>query len=198
MAIVTIPFDYDPLRDAHVIPICIEDTDRNGYLINRGWFEAVVPIADPLRALTRRVLKDVWCVSEVAEKSLHAVWGSHGDDLGRNPSSRIWSYAQWVALDIRDGGRNARRREQALLSSLLRKLRSTSDVQTEVEAEEYRRLLREYFDEHGVSDVNDALDGWLYGSGWIEIAESVDKNPKAVTRRFWRWFNKALKDLNLR
>ena len=198
MAIVTIPFDYDPLRDALVIPICINDTDRNGLPINRGWLEAVVPIADPLRALTRRVLKDVWCVSEVAEKSVHAVWGSHGDELGRNPSSRIWSYAQWAALDLRDGGRNARRREQALLASLVRKLRSASDVQTEAEAEEYRRLLREYFDEHDVPDVNDSLDMWLYGIPWIEIGERVDQNPKAVTRRFWRWFNKALEDLKLR
>ena len=134
----------------------------------------------------------------MAEKSVHAVWGSHGDELGRNPSSRIWSYAQWAALDLRDGGRNARRREQALLASLVRKLRSASDVQTEAEAEEYRRLLREYFDEHDVPDVNDSLDMWLYGIPWIEIGERVDQNPKAVTRRFWRWFNKALEDLKLR
>jgi hypothetical protein len=192
MAIVTIPFDYDPFRDAHVIPICIEDTDRNGLPINRGWLEAVVPIADPLRALTRRVLKDVWCVSEVAEKSVHGVWGSHGEDLGRNPSSRIWSYAQWAALDIRDGGRNARRREQALLASLTRKLRSTSDVQTEVEAEELRRILREHFEEQGVEHINEMLDMWLHGNGWKDIARQVGKSPKAATKDFWRWFNRAL------
>ena len=198
MAIVTIPFDYDSFRDAHVIPICIEDTDRNGLRINRGWLEAVVPIADPLRALTRRVLKDVWCVSEVADKSVQAVWGSHGDDLGRNPSSRIWAHAQWIALNIRDGGRNARRREQVLLGSVLRKLRSSSDVHAEVEAEEFRQILREYFEAQDVPHVNEALDMWLYGNGWKEIAGQIGKNPKAATRDFWRWFNKALEDLNLR
>ena len=46
MAVVTIPFDYEELDDPNsVVPICIEDTDREGRKIAWGWFTAVVPIA---------------------------------------------------------------------------------------------------------------------------------------------------------
>ena len=50
MAVVTIPFDYEELDDPNsVVPICIEDTDRQGRKIAWGWITAVVPIADRLQ-----------------------------------------------------------------------------------------------------------------------------------------------------
>ena len=60
MGLVTIPFDFDESRDLPlVVPICIEDTDRHGHLINPGWLRAVVPIAEPLRRLAHRVIGDL-------------------------------------------------------------------------------------------------------------------------------------------
>jgi hypothetical protein len=38
---------------------------------------------------------------------------------------------------------------------------------------------------------------WLNGYDWTDIGERVGKSPKAATRDFWRWLNKALEDLGL-
>jgi len=199
MAIVTIPFDYDQLTDPHgIVPICIEDTDRDGCPINHGWFTAVVPIADPLRRLTRRTLEDVWRVSELTEQSVHALWHKHRHNLGRSPSARIFAYAKWKAQDLRVGGRNVRRGvEVELLDSVRAKLRSAHDVHGQAEYREMQDLLTRHFVEQGVPHINEMLHMWLYGHQWDEIAKQMGKNPKAATKDFWRWFKKGLRDLDL-
>jgi len=54
MAVITIPFDYDLQRDGgSVIPIYLNDTDDNGETIFFGWIEAVIPVQDKLRAVSR-------------------------------------------------------------------------------------------------------------------------------------------------
>ena len=200
MAIVTIPFDYDRLPDpSGIVPICIEDTDRYGCPINPAWFTAVEPIADRLRRLSRRTLDDVWYVSEITETSVHAMWGKHRHNLGRSPSARIYAHAKWKALDLRVGGRNARRGvEVELLDSIRRKLRSAHDVHSQVEYDEFRGLLRRHFEAKGVPHIEQMMDMWLHGHEWNEIAEKMGKKPKAATKDFWRWFNRGLRDLNLR
>jgi hypothetical protein len=199
MAIVTIPFDYDRLPDpSGIVPICIEDTDRYGCPINPAWFTAVEPIADRLRRLSRRTLDDVWYVSEITETSVHAMWGKHRHNLGRSPSARIYAHAKWKALDLRVGGRNARRGvEVELLDSIRRKLRSAHDVHSQVEYDEFRGLLRRHFEAKGVPHIEQMMDMWLHGHEWNEIAEHVGKKPKATTQDFWRWFKRGLRDLDL-
>jgi hypothetical protein len=200
MAIVTIPFDYDRLPDpSGIIPICIEDTDRNGCPINPGWFTAVEPIADRLRRLSRRSLDDVWYVSELTEASVHALWGKHRHNLGRSPSARIYRHARWKAQDLRVGGRNARRGvDVELLESIRRKLRSANDVHGQVEFDEFRGLLTRYFGAKDVPHIDEMMRMWLSGYGWNDIAEHIGKKPKAATQDFWRWFRRGLRDLNLR
>jgi hypothetical protein len=199
MGLVTIPFDFDESRDLpRVIPICIEDTDRHGHLINPGWLRAVVPIADPLRRLAQRVMGDGWLVSELTEGSVHAQWYEHGDDLGRNPSGRIYAHAKWRARDLKAGGRNARRGvEVELLDSLRSRLQALENVHDQAEYREIVRALEEHFTAKGVSHVGEMLDMWLHGLKWDEIAEQVGKKPKAANKAFWRWFQRALRDLNL-
>ena len=200
MAIVTIPFDYDTLPDpGDIVPICIEDTDRYGFPINPAWFTAVEPIADRLRRLSRRTLDDVWYVSELTEASVHALWGKHRHNLGRSPSARIYKHARWKAMDLRAGGRNARRGvEVELLDSILRKLRSAHDVHGQVEFDQLRVLLTRHFEAKGVPHIETMMDMWLSGYGWNDIAEHIGKKPKAATQDFWRWFRRGLRDLNLR
>ncbi len=200
MAIVTIPFDYDRLPDpSGIIPICIDDTDRYGCPINPGWFTAVEPIADRLRRLSRRALDDVWCVSELTEASVHALWGKHRHNLGRSPSARIYKHARWKAQDLRAGGRNARRGvEVELLDSIRRKLRSVHDVHGQVEHDQLRGLLTRHFEAKGVPHIDKMMGMWLAGHDWNEIAEYVGKKPKAATQDFWRWVRRGLRDLNLR
>jgi hypothetical protein len=199
MAIVTIPFDYDRLPDpSGIVPICIEDTDRYGCPINPAWFAAVEPIADQLRRLCRRTLDDVWYVSELTEASVHALWGKHRHNLGRSPSSRIYSHAKWKVQDLRFGGRNLRRGvEVELLDSIRNQLRAPHDVHGQVEFDELRRLVTRRFVTRGVPHVQAMFDMWLYGHDWNEIAEYVGKNPKAATRDYWRWLRRAVHDLNL-
>jgi hypothetical protein len=200
MAIVTIPFDFDQLPDpSGVVPICIEDTDREGCPIDRGWLSAVIPIADPLRRLSRRVLDDVWRVSELAELSVHALWYKHRHNLGRSPSARIFTYAKWKAQDLRAGGRNARRGvEVELLDSIRARLRSAHDVHAQVQFLEIDAALKRHFEAQGVAHIGKMMDMWLYSYTWDQIAERVGKSPKAATKDFWRWFRRALEDLNLR
>jgi len=200
MGIVTIPFDYEELDDhSEIVPICIEDTDRNGRLINHGWFEAVVPISDRLRNLARWVVGEVWQVSELTQESLHSQWYRHGDDLGRNPSARIYAHAKWKAKDLRAGGRNVRRGvEVELLDSIRAKLQATEDVQSQVEIWEIIERLDKHFQALGVDHVRKMMHMWLSGWTWDEIAEHVGKKPKAATKDFWRWFRRGLRELNLR
>jgi hypothetical protein len=78
MPVITIPFDYDPRRySASLVPIYLNDTDDNGEIIFHGWIDAVVPVQDKLRALSRRVLGDVWRVSEVTDLTIHHLWHRH-------------------------------------------------------------------------------------------------------------------------
>jgi hypothetical protein len=199
VGIITIPFDFDKDSDPHrVIPICIEDTDRYGRSINPGWFQAVVPIADQLRQLAWRTLGDPWLVSELAEGSVHAQWYEHGDDLGANPSGRIYAHAKWRAQDLRAGGRNARRGiDVELLESILASLRAADDIPQRVEFEEITAALAKHFEKNGVPHVTEMMDLWLYGWSWQEIADRIGKQPKAATKDFWRWFRRGLRHLNL-
>jgi hypothetical protein len=199
MAIVTIPFDYFQLPDpSGIVPICIEDTDRNGCPINPAWFAAVEPIADQLRRLCRRTLDDVWYVSELTEASVHAMWGKHGHNFGRSPSARIYAHAKWKALDLRVGGRNARRGvEVELLDSTRAKLRSVLDVHGQVEFDQLKGLLTRHFEAKGVPHIDEMMDMWLHGHEWNVIADHIGKSPKAATKEFWRWFRRGLRDLDL-
>jgi hypothetical protein len=199
MAIVTIPYDFDQQQEAFgVVPICIEDTDRDGNRIDDGWISAIIPVANPLRALAARLLYDVWRVSELTEASVHALWYKHRHNLGDSPSWRILAHARWKARDLRVGGRNARRGvDVEMLDSIRRKLAAPYDLHRNTLALEIQDELVRHFHAQGVPHIEDMLYLWLNGYDWIDIGERVGKSPKAATRDFWRWLNKALEDLGL-
>jgi hypothetical protein len=101
MAVITIPFDYDPQRDCEsVVPICINDTDDNGETICFGWINAIVPIQDKLKALAGRVLGDVWRVSELTDLTIHHLWRKYRDNLGDNPSFRLYAIAKRMGNNL--------------------------------------------------------------------------------------------------
>jgi hypothetical protein len=77
MEVVIIPFEYEKLSPAEqtaIVPICIKSTDEAGNPIDRGWFEAVARVQDPLRTLAKFWLDDVWRVSEITEAAVHTLW----------------------------------------------------------------------------------------------------------------------------
>ncbi len=104
MAVITIPFDYDPQRDGEsVIPIYLNDTDDSGETIFFGWFEVVVRLQDKLRALSRTILGDVWRVSELTDLTIHRLWQEDtGRTLGVNPSFRVNVTARRTAHSLED------------------------------------------------------------------------------------------------
>jgi hypothetical protein len=127
------------------------------------------------------------------------MWGKHRHNLGRSPSSRIYSHAKWKVQDLRFGGRNLRRGvEVELLNSVRDSLRAPHDVHGQVEFDHSRELLKRYFGDRNAPHVGPMLDMWLYGFEWQEIAEHVGKNTKATTKDYWRWIRRAVRDLNLR
>ena len=144
MPVVTIPFDYEQLGDkSSVVPICINDTDRNGRTIAWGWISAVEPIADRLRSLARRRLDDVWRVSELTEESVHDLWYTHGEDLGIRPQWRVYAQAKWKAEDLRYGSWRVRKGREVALGKLEATLRARTDHGAEFERQEMVDMLRQ-------------------------------------------------------
>ena len=199
MAIVTIPYDIDFSNSPFgVVPICIDDRDREGRLIDSRWFSAVIPVADPLRGLAAKALDDVWRVSELTEASVHALWHKHLHNLGEQPSRRILSHAKWTARDLKVGGRAPRRGvEVEMLDSVLKQILATQDVQREVLALEVREMLARHFQARGVPHIDEMLEMWLIGHSWLEIGNKVGKHWETAKRDLKRWLKKALYELDL-
>ena len=215
MAVVTIPFDYEELDDPNsVVPICIEDTDRQGRKIAWGWITAVVPIADRLRKLARWRLEDEWRVSELAELSVHSVWYKHLDNLGLWPSSRIWHHAKWKAEDLRAGGRRARQgideplpEDETALASLVKiadpkalaRLLPQRDwnFADEIERTEFFATLVREMKLHGDVQASEMLDMICHGMNRTQVSAYFGKKPNTITQTLYRGIRRALNDLRI-
>ncbi len=215
MAGVTIPFDYEELDDPNsVVPICIEDTDRQGRKIAWGWITAVVPIAERLRKLARWRLDDEWRVSELTELSVHGVWYKHSDNLGLWPSSRIWHHAKWKAEDLRAGGRRARQgideplpEDETALASLvqiadpkaLARLLPQRDwnFADEIERTEFFATLVREMKVHGDVQAGEMLDMICHGMNRMQVSAHFGKKPNTITQTLYRGIRRALNDLRI-
>jgi hypothetical protein len=215
MAVVTIPFDYEQLGDPNsVVPICIEDTDRDGRTIAWGWFDAVVPIANRLRGLARRRLEDEWRVSELAESTVHEVWYKHLDDFGFWPSGRLWRHARWKAEDLRVGGRRSRRGvetplpdDDIALSSLVRHADPRAlarlvpqrdwNFADEVERREFFEALVRKMKLRGDVQAGEMLDMLAHGMDRAEVNAHFRRKPNTLTQGLHRAIKRGLKDLGM-
>ena len=213
MAVVTIPFDYEQLDDPNsVVPICIEDTDREGRKIAWGWFTAVVPIAGRLRGLAQRRLDDEWRVSELAETTVHDIWYRHLNDFGLWPSARIWRHAKWKAEDLRVGGWRARQGidkplpdDEQALSSLVRYADPKAlarlvpgrdwDFSNEIERTEFFAELVRRMKLRGNIQAGEILDMLAHGMERAEVNAYFQKKPNTLTQNFHRAIRRGLKDL---
>ena len=192
MAVIAIPFDYDPDRDGEsVIPIYLNDTDENGETICFGWIEAVVPIQEKLRALSRRVLGDVWRVSEVTDLAIHQLWRQYREDLGCHPSFRVYRTAKRAAHILEDPGG----REHLSLNLSLDALEGyrrdaliadTADTergyQTNLDIEWFEKKVREM----GRKSELDAYRMLRAGYDWHEISQRIGERPNTLHRQFRR------------
>jgi len=213
MAVVTIPFDYEQLDDPNsVVPICIEDTDRDGIQIAWGWITAVVPIASRLRGLARRRLEDEWRVSELTEETVHEIWYEHGDNFGLLPSARIWRHAKWKAEDLRAGGWRARQgideplpEDEIAITSLIRIADPKAlarllperewDFANEFERREFFAALVRRMKLRGDVQAGEMLDMLCHGMDRAEINAHFRKKPNTLTQNLHRAIRRGLKDL---
>ncbi len=104
-SVIIIPQNYDEMPERqrrHTIPICIPARDSAGGLIAPEWFHSgVAPVRKELVRIARFVLGDPWCVSELAETTVHRLWARHGDSIGRYPSRRVLKKAMWIAQELK-------------------------------------------------------------------------------------------------
>jgi hypothetical protein len=192
MAIITIPFDYDPRRDGEsVVPICLNNTDDNGETIFFGWIEAVVPIQDNLRNLSRRVLGDVWRVSEVTDLAIHRLWHRRRENLGCHPSFRLYRTAKRAAHGLEDPGarehlarnRSLDRLEQYRKDALIADTPDTEKAyQTHLDLQRFEKRLRHL----GNSSELEMYRMLRVGYDWHEIGQRVGEHPNTLHRSFRR------------
>jgi hypothetical protein len=198
MSIVTIPFDYDSGRYRHgLIPIYLSLYDEHGREIPRPWFDAVARVAEYLRNLARKVLGDVWRVSELADLCVQAQWRAHGEDFGNYPHRRIAEYARWKAADLRCGHWRLRRGIEILLGDGAERLHDPFDYEAAFQDARTVEQLRGHLRDTGKSDLLAALDMILHGCRWDEIAGALGKDPteqnvNTLRRRYVRTLRRVI------
>ncbi len=192
MAIVTIPYDYDPVKyEGSLIPIFLNDTDDKGHRIYFGWIEAVVPIHGKLTALAKRVLGDPWRVSEVTDLSVHHLSGKYGRELGPNPSHRVYMTARRKAHGLEDPGARIHLGKNVALDALAAFQRDalvSEESSLESTLDHQRSMARL---EAKIKELGTEQDFLVYqklksGYHWREIGDEVDDNWNTVHRRFKR------------
>jgi len=193
MEVIIVPFDYKEESNFSVVPICIGDIDSDGNPIYREWVDrGVVPGADQLRKLAQRVLNDVWRVSELTERSVHALSRKHGRDLGDDPSLRVLKRAHWYAEDLRVGGRRARRKtEVELLATKLETLQDRFDLVSDLVAKDTLDRLMDELDRQGLHDIREMVPMMLRDCDAREFVSRFQKSRNTLSQRFYRGMRRA-------
>jgi hypothetical protein len=188
MGLVIVPQDYENLaRD--LAPIYIEDQDKSGEPINLEWVDlGVRPIHSELCHLTKRIVGDLWAVSEVAGNAVHGIWRDRGNDLGSDPWRQVQARAVWEAKDIRAGGWRFRKGCDKHLDDLDDRIRAavTHDPR------DYKRVYDMHLDIEALTRDEDEmlkrmiglhLRGWT----WQEIGTALEQKPNTLRQKFLRW-----------
>jgi hypothetical protein len=193
MEVIIVPFDYKEESNFSVVPICIGDIDSDGNPIYREWVErGVVPVADQLRRISKRVLNDVWRVSELTERSVHSLSWRHGRDLGDDPTLRVLKLAHWYAEDLRVGGRRVRRKtEVELLATKLETLQDQFDLVSDLAAKDTLDRLMEELDRQGLHDIREMVPMMLRGCDAREFVSRFQKSRNTLSQRFYRGMRRA-------
>ncbi len=193
MPVITVPFDYNDKEHQGVVPIAITAVDANGNPIPRAWIErGVVPVADPLRRVSARVLNDVWRVSEIVDHVIHSLARRNGDNLGEAPELRVLRFAHWYAEDLRAGGRRARRRlDFELFASTLESLEDQADMVRELEAKHTLDRLMAQLERMGLEDVREMVPMMLLDCDAEEFRQRFGTSRNTISQRFYRGMRKA-------
>jgi hypothetical protein len=193
--------EVDPAEQEKIVPICLTRRDRQGNKIAWGWFEATARIQNPLISLARRILRDPWRASEIADSAVHSVWDLHGEDMGRKPESRVYAQAQWCALDLQAGTQRERRGRTVALDDLDESIRKRAlvdpaDYDSRYMAGIQLSELSRRLDAIGRPDIKLMLNHLRNGCNWDEVGSLTEQTANTAQRRFWRWIKRILDSLN--
>ena len=188
MDVIIVPLDYNEESSSSIVPICIKDADPDGNPIHRGWVEhGVVPVADPLRKIADHVLNDVWRVSEITERAVHALSRKYRGNLGNEPSRRVLSHARWFAADLQVGGRRARRgTEVDLFEARLETLPQQYDLIPDLLARDTVNRLMEALDVEGSHDIREMASMLMWGCAASEFENRFHRSRNTLSQRFYR------------
>ena len=188
MPVITIPFDFDPHGDGEsTVPIYLNDTDENGEKIFFGWIEAVVPIQDKLKALSRRILGDVWGVSELTDITIQHLWRRHRENLGPHPSYRVYRTARRKAHGLEDPAAHGHLAIHVSMDRLEGFRRDALLCDTPDTEHGYRSALDlQLFEKKLNSEDLEIYRMLKAGYCWHEVAERIGRRPNTIHRRFSR------------
>jgi hypothetical protein len=191
--VITIPKDYSEKTGISIVPICIDDFDRNGCAIDARWIEVgVAPVADQLRGIAKKVLSDVWRVSEITDHAVQSVWRRHRGASSEEVSLRIVSHAHWWAKDLKVGGRRARlKRDVGLFPSTVESLREQFDLVVDVENRDIVDRLVVAVKRQGMDDVAEMIPMMLRDADAAEMVQRFGKRRNTLAQRFYRGVRKA-------
>lgn len=201
--LIVIPENYEDLPETQrnqIIPICMAARDRKGQLIEPRWFfDGVAPVRKHLVSLAHWALGDPWCVSELAEATVHRLWSRYGDSVGRCPWRRVLKKAIWMAEELKIGDWRKRKYPNLYLGldAIDQKLREQMliDPSTYVELLERQIMLdsiEERLRREGRGEMRIVFQLLRRGFSWQEIAERIGESGREpVKRRFYRWVRKT-------
>ena len=188
MGFFIVPSDYGEETHPSVIPICIADTDSEGNPIHPAWIErGVVPVADPLRNIAERVLRERWRVSEITEQAVHWLSRKHHGSVANDPSRRVLNHARWYAADLRAGSRRARRKADVeIIVARLQTIPDEHDPNSDLLARDTFNRLMEALDHHGSPEIREMAAMIVRECRTAEFEGRFRQSRNALTQRFYR------------
>jgi hypothetical protein len=202
-SLVVIPQNYEDLPETQrnqIIPICMAAQDWKGQQIEPRWFfDGVAPVRKHLVSLAHWALGDPWCVSELAEATVHRLWSRYGASVGRCPWRRVLKKAIWMAEELKIGDWRKRKYPNLYvgLDALDEKIREQMlvDPSTYVDLLEQQIMLdsvEEQLRREGRIQMQLVFQLLRRGFSWQEIAERIGESSREpIKRRFYRWVKKA-------
>jgi len=199
MSVITVPFDYSEITHPNVVPICIPDTDDDGRPVHTGWIvHGVVPAVDGLIRIAERLLFDKYRASEIAEYAVHSLSRTHGENIGDRPAVKVLNRARLHAVDLRAGGRRARRKlDVELFVETLDALQDQYDFAAALETEQIVDILVAQLGVLGLDRVKEFVPFMLRNADGRELSGEFGQKRHTITTRFYRGMRKAARTAGL-
>jgi len=193
IGVITIPFDYSETTHPNIVPICVAKIDEKGNPVYRGWIDqGVAPVVNGLIKIAERLLEDKFRASEITEYAVHTLSRIHGENLGEKPSLKVLNRARYHAVDLRAGGRRARRKlDVELFADTLESLQDQYNLASHYEAAETLDKLIEQVESLRLDHVRELLPLMLRNAEGDELVARFGQKRNTITKRFYRAMRKA-------